>query len=100
LDFWQESKMFEWKEWYHELNNQVALNDNSPIDALYNCGLVKFFICPGLRAQPLLMQRMVAMWVSDSQHFVVRVQVLEIDIDDIYFLTGLSHQGEPVSFGG
>lgn len=40
------------------------------------------------------------MWDSDSQHFVVRDQILEIEIDDIYFLIGLSHRGEIVSFVG
>ena len=50
--------------------------------------------------QPLLLQRMVVMWDFDSEHFVVRNQVLEMDVDDIYFLIGLSPRGEPVSFGG
>ena len=57
-------------------------------------------MCPGLRAQPLLLQRMVAMWEPDSQRFLVGDQYLEIEVDDIYFFTGLSHRGEPVKFGG
>ena len=92
--------MLEWKEWEHELNDQVVLNDNATIDSLRNCGLLKFFMCLGLRVQPLLLQRMVAMRDSDSQHFVVGDQVLEMDIDDIYFLTRLCHRGELVLFGG
>ena len=91
--------MLEWKEWENELNDQVALNDNATIDALCNYGLLKFFMCPGLRAQPFLLQRMVAMWDFNSQLFMVGDQVLEMDIDDIYFLMGLSRQGQPVSFG-
>ena len=43
---------------------------------------------------------MVVMWDSDSQHFMVGDQVLEMDINDIYFLMGLFHRGNPVSFGG
>lgn len=43
---------------------------------------------------------MVAMWEPDSQRVLVGDQYLEIEIDDIYFLTGLSRQGEPVEFGG
>jgi hypothetical protein len=43
---------------------------------------------------------MVAMWDVDSQHFVVGDQILQMDVDDIYFLTGLSRRGEPVYFGG
>lgn len=92
--------MPEWKEREHELNDQVALNDHSTIVALRNCGILKFSMCLGLHVQPLLLQRMVAMWDSDSQHFVVSDQILKMDVDDIYFLTGLSRRGEPVSFGG
>lgn len=68
----------------------MALNDDATIDALRNCELLKIFMCSGLRAQPLLLQRMVAMWDFDSQYFVVGDQILEVEIDDIYFLTGLS----------
>ena len=36
----------------------------------------------------------------DSQHILVEDQLLDIEIDDIYFLTRLSHRGERVEFGG
>ena len=68
--------------------------------SLRNCGLLKFFMCPGIRAQPLLLQWMVVMWEPDSQHFLVGDQLLDIEIDDIYFLIGISHRGERVKFGG
>ena len=45
---WKEIKMLEWKEREHELNDQVALNDNVTIDALSNYELLKLFMCPGL----------------------------------------------------
>ena len=68
--------MLEWKEQEHEMNDQEALNDHANIVALRNCGPQKIFMCPGLRAQPLLLQRMVAMWDVNSQHFVVDDQIL------------------------
>ena len=40
------------------------------------------------------------MWESDCQRFLVGDQLLDIEIDDIYFLTGLSRRGERVEFGG
>ena len=40
------------------------------------------------------------MWETDSQRFLVGDQYLDIEVDDIYFLTGLSRQGEVVEFGG
>ena len=92
--------MLEWKEREHELNDQEELNDRATIVTLRNCGLLKFFMCSGLRAQSLLLQKMVAMWDVYSQHFIVGDQTLEIEMDDIYFLTRLSHRDESVYFGG
>ena len=53
---WQYLTMLEWKEREHEANDQVALNDRVTMESLRNCGLFKFFMCPGLRVQPLLLQ--------------------------------------------
>lgn len=88
--------MLEWKEREHEVNDQTTLGDRAMIVSLRNCGLLKFFMCPGLRAQPLLLQWMVAMWDPNSQHFLVRDQLLDIEVDDIYFLIGLSCRGKRV----
>ena len=43
---------------------------------------------------------MVAIWEPNSQRFLVGDQYLDIEVDDIYFLTGLSHRGKTVEFGG
>ena len=82
--------MLEWKEWEHEVNDQAALGDRTMIVSLRNYGLLKFFMCPILQAQPLLLQRMVAMWEPDSQHFLVGDQLLDIKVNDIHFVTRLS----------
>ena len=81
------------------MNDQAALSERATIVSLRNGGLLKIFMCPGLRAQPLLLQQMVAMWEPDSQRFLVGDQLLDIEVDDIYFLTRLSHRGEMVEFG-
>ena len=78
--------MLEWKEKEHEANDQEAFNDRDTLMSLRNCRLLKFFMCPGLRAQPLLLQRMVGMWDTDSQRFMIGDKMLEREIDDIYFL--------------
>ena len=46
---WQDLTMLEWKEWEHEANDQAALNDSATMVSLRNCGLLKFFMCPGLQ---------------------------------------------------
>lgn len=71
LIFWKVEKMLEWKEHEHELNDQDALGDEETMDALCNYGLLKFFMCPGMRMQALLLERLVAMWDADSQVFMV-----------------------------
>jgi hypothetical protein len=58
--------MLEWKEREHELNDQATLGDQETIDALCNCGLLNFFMFPGMWAQPLLLQKLVSMWDADS----------------------------------
>ena len=58
-------KMLEWKEKEHELNDQTTLRDQETMDALRNYGLLKFFMCPGRRAQPMLLERLIAMWNAE-----------------------------------
>jgi hypothetical protein len=40
------------------------------------------------------------MWDSEQQVFHVGVHVLSLDIEDIYFLTGLSRRGARVTLTG
>ena len=40
------------------------------------------------------------MWEPNSQRFLVGDQYLDIEVNDIYFLTGLSRRDEVVEFGG
>lgn len=78
LVMWQELIMLEWQEREHEANEQAMFNDCATLVSLRNCGFLKFFMCPSLRAQPLLLQQMVGMWDTDSQHFMVGDQELDI----------------------
>ena len=46
-----------------------------------------------MRAQLRLLEYLVHMWDVDQQVFHVGVHTLSLDIEDIYFLTGLSQRG-------
>ena len=83
--------MLEWKEHEHEENDLMAVGNLDTMEALNNCWLLKFFLCPNMRAQSLLLAQLVNMWDPNSQHFVVRDEILMVEIEDIYFLMGLSH---------
>ena len=40
------------------------------------------------------------MWNLDQQYFKVGTHVFTIEVEDIYFLTGLSRRGAPISLTG
>ena len=85
-----------WKERKHKLDELQARNDLMTVRALRECGILKFSRLPGMRAYVHLLYDMIQMWYLDQQHFVVGTHVLTIDVEDIYFVTGLSHRGRPV----
>jgi hypothetical protein len=41
--------MLEWREREHEVNDNAAMDDPPTLDALRNCGLLKFFWCQNMR---------------------------------------------------
>jgi hypothetical protein len=92
--------VLEWREREHEEDNTAIKNHPQTIVALRNCGLLKYFRIPGMRAQVRLLEHLVRMWDPDQQVFNVGAHTLTIDVEDIYFLTGLSRRGSHVSLTG
>ena len=92
--------MLEWREREHEEEDAIAGNDSGTVAALQDCGLLKFFRILGMRAQLRLLKYLVHMWDMDQQLFHVGVHTLTIDIEDIYFLTGLSQHGYHATLTG
>jgi hypothetical protein len=92
--------MLEWREREHEEDDAIAENDPRIVAALRECGLLKFFRIPGMRAQIRLLEYLVHMWDVDLQLFHVVIHTLTLDIDDIYFLMGLSRHGSHATLIG
>jgi hypothetical protein len=92
--------MLEWREREHEEEYFIAGNDPNIVMALRECGFLKFFKVQGMRAQLVLLEHLVRMWDVNEQVFHVGVHTLTLEIEDIYFLTGLSHRGSRVSLSG
>jgi hypothetical protein len=65
---------------------------------LMQCGLLKFFLCPFMQAQPRLLNALVDYWHPNAKAFLLEGQSLVPTTEDIYFLTGLSQRGKPVNF--
>ena len=83
----------EWKEREHGEEDEQAIQSEACMNALRNCGLKKFFLTPCLRAQPELLQYLINIWDEQEQVFRLRDQVLELEVSDVYFITGLSRRG-------
>ena len=48
----------------------------------------------------LLLEHIISMWDVNDQVFHVGPHVLKMELEDIYFLIGLSKKGETISFSG
>ena len=72
--------------------------DLNVVVVLMQCGLLKLFLCPFMRAQPRLLNALIDYWHPDAEAFMIEGKSLVPTIEDIYFLTGLSRRGEPVNF--
>jgi hypothetical protein len=92
--------MLEWRETEHEDDDYIVGNDPGTVNALRQCGLLKFFKIQGMRAQLRLLEYLVHMWDVDQQVFHVGSHILSLDIEDIYFLMGLSYHGSRVTLTG
>ena len=78
-----------WREREHEAEDMVALHDPVTVNALRNCGLLKFFRISSIRAQISLLQYILDAWDPVNQVFQIRGKTIPLTIEDMYFLTGL-----------
>ena len=88
----------EWREREHEASDAILLRDAAVIQALRQCGLLKFFRLPYMRAKVRLLRTMLDKWDPDEEAFMLNEDPLHIELADIYFLTGFSRRGPVVSF--
>jgi hypothetical protein len=93
-------KMLEWRGREHEEEDYFFGNDLGTVMSLRECGLFKFFKIQSMRLQPRLLKYLIHMWDVNEQSFRVGVHTLTLDIEDIYFLIGLSFYGSRVSLAG
>lgn len=89
-----------WRESEHEEEDLIALHDPVTVNALSNCGLLKFFRISSMRQQINLLQYWLDAWDPTSQVFQIRGKSIPLTMEDIYFLTGLLRRGAPISLSG
>ena len=78
----------------------LSLHDPVTVNALQNCGLLKFFRISTMRQQINLLQYLLDAWDPTSQVFQIRGKSIPLTVVEIYFLTGLSRRGAPISLSG
>ena len=89
--------VLEWRECEHGEVEEAVRAGVMAQQALRACGLYKFWCLGGLRAKPRLLEMLVDYWDLDSKSFRIDDMSLTIEVEDIYFITGLSRRGEVVN---
>lgn len=89
-----------WREREHEEEDMPALHDSVTVNALRNCDLLKSFRISRIRQQINLLQYFLDAWDPTSEVFQIMGKSIPLTIVDIYFLTGLSRRGDPISLSG
>ena len=89
--------VLEWREREHGDAEEVVQADLMAQQALWACGLYKFCYLGSLRAKPRLLQHMVDYWDLESETFQIDGMSLTIEVEEIYFIIGLSQREEVVN---
>lgn len=89
-----------WREWEHGEQDSIALSNQGTIEAVRNCGLLKYFKLSNLQQQMDLLRFLIQSWDPTDQNFHILDKEIPFTIDDIYFLTKLSRRGAPISLTG
>jgi len=89
-----------WREREHAAVDNEVMNDLEALDALRGCGLLKFFKLPNMKANTRLLERLIDYWNVDEEAFMIDQMPLRIEVEEIYFITGLSRRGEVVRSRG
>ena len=71
------------------IDNQV-MEDKNELDSLQGCGLLKFFKMLNMKSNTRLLEILVHYWSEKEDAFVIDQMPMRIEIEDIYFITGLS----------
>ena len=89
--------VLEWREREHGDVEEAMQGDLMAQQELRACGLYNFWCLGSLRAKPRLLQLLVDYWDPESVTFHIDGMSLNIEVEDIYSITGLSRRGKMVN---
>ena len=90
----------EWREREHKDMDWEALWDAPTLQALQQCGLLKFYCTSDMRVNVCLLEHMISYWDHDLSSFDIQRDILEVTVEDMYFITRLSRKGILVNIEG
>ena len=82
--------VLEWREREHSDVEEAVQADLMAQQALRACVLYKFWCLGILRDKLILLQLLVDYWDPESETFQIDGISLSIEVENIYFITGLS----------
>lgn len=92
--------VIKWHEHEHEGADNGALNHPDTVNALRQCGLLKYFQISSMRSETSLLQLLIGYWDPNRLLFMVNDEPLPFEVEDMYFLTGLSRRGWEANLHG
>ena len=92
--------MLEWTEQENEDMDQESLRDSPTLHSLQQRGLLKFFYTSGMRANVRLLKNLISYWDQGLGVFDLQGEILEVIVEDMYFITRLSRRGILVNLEG
>ena len=72
--------VIEWREQEHEGANKKALNHPDTVNALRQCGLLKYFHISAMRSETSLLQLLIGYWDPDRLLFMVDDEPLPLEV--------------------
>lgn len=79
-----------WHEREHATVDKEVMNSPEALDALRGCGLLKFFKLPNMKENTRLLEMFIDYWDVEEEAFMIVQMSLRVEVEDIYFITGLS----------
>ena len=92
--------VLEWREREHEDMDSDALWDGPTMQVLWQSGLLKFFCTSNMWANVRLLEILINYWDDDLGTFDLQRDILEVTVEYMYFITGISLRDMPVNLDG
>ena len=92
--------LLEWRKREHEDMDHVTLQSAPTMKVLQKSGLLKFFCTSPMRASVCLLEFLIGYWDHDLGDFDLQGEILEVEMEDIYFIMRFSQQRTPPNLEG